>query len=216
MPAPAGRQQPRPRLDHRAAPRAGPRLARRKPVEERRRGARIDDRRRHRATLLGRMATGLQKHISKGVADLARRRELPRVIAVANDAARAPERAVEPPRNANREPARARRESALVPRLDDEVQVVRLNSVLNQAKPKPLLPVAKRAAKDGHAPLGPEVGHTPRDPERHVDRRSTLEHGTSRMPERGIWRARDLARSEHDGILWRAMSRLDARAGAVL
>jgi hypothetical protein len=65
--------------------------------------------------------------------------------------------------------------------------VVRLHRVLNQAKPTPLPPLAKRAPEHVHAPLGPEVRHQPRDSERQMRRRPPIQlrpRGVSRTGTR--------------------------------
>ncbi len=178
VPPPPRRQKPHPRCHHRPIPGpCPPPPPATEPIEKRRRRARINHRRRPSAARLGRVPMRLKQHIRERITRLPRRLELPRMIPVREHSPPPPEHPIQLPRDPNREPLHPRRQRPLVRSLDDQMEMVRLHRILNQPKPTPLPPFAKRAPKDVHTPLGPEVRHRARDPKREMRRRPTVERG---------------------------------------
>ncbi|HEX5631786.1 MAG TPA: hypothetical protein VFX50_01115 [Gemmatimonadales bacterium] len=95
------------------------------------------------ATARGAVAMMIQEHVSERVAHLARRLEGAGVEAGGEEAAAAAEVPVEVPREAHTETGDAAREALRVVGLDEEVQVVRLHGVVDEAKA-----IALRASRE--------------------------------------------------------------------
>jgi hypothetical protein len=86
-----------------------------------------------------RVATRVQQHIGDDRPRLTRRLEHAGEVAVDEDAPAPSERAVDPPREAHGQPANALAERPGVSRLDDQVQVVGLDRVVDEAEAVALL-----------------------------------------------------------------------------
>jgi hypothetical protein len=91
--------------------------------------------------------------------DLLGRAQRDGVIALREHLARTSEQPVDPHRDPDGEPAGAARQALLPGRLDDHVQVIRLDRVLHETKAEPLFALGKRSANDLHATLGSQARH---------------------------------------------------------
>jgi hypothetical protein len=74
--------------------------------------------------------------VDEGVPDFTRREECPRVVAVGEQRADAAPEPVEAARDADQQTLNASRERAAIARLDDQVEVVRLDGEVDQPEPE--------------------------------------------------------------------------------
>jgi len=89
------------------------------------------------------MLAGVVQDVDERVTDFARRPQDASVIAVREDFPATTVKTIEPLRDADREPLDAARERARVVRLGDQVQVVRLNRVLDEPEPEAIASVGE-------------------------------------------------------------------------
>lgn len=179
MPPPANAHEPRPRVGNR---RTGSRLERGpdegafgKPlpsVEVHPRGEAVENTEWHS---VGRarppfVPSRVQEHVSQRVAGLAGRSELASVIAVGEDATSTPRSAIDRAGEPDGQPLHPARERAPVRGLDDEVQVVSLNRIVEQAKPEPIFAPDERTTNLTEASLRREGRDVAADAQRDVNR----------------------------------------------
>jgi phage protein D len=88
------------------------------------------------------------KHVDQRRAHLARRAQRAGVVAVAEDTTGATQKPVERSRDAHEQSLHAARERAPVGGLDDQVQVVRLDRMVNQAQAEALAAARECALED--------------------------------------------------------------------
>ena len=158
MTAPAGGQEPGLGWCDGVAPRPRSRRDVLEAVEARRRRAPIERGQQRRPP--SRCVTALlKKNVRERAPNLARRSERDRVIALAEDLPFAAEQVVEPHRDADGEPSRTSAQGALVPGFDDQVQVIWLDGVPDESKPRALFSSGEGGADDLDALLGAEAGH---------------------------------------------------------
>jgi hypothetical protein len=84
------------------------------------------------------------------------------VKAIAPDRTTAPENAVHGASNADREAAHATREMLTIVRLDEQVEMVGLRRVVQQAKARPARARAQRATNGGEDPVRAASSRSPR------------------------------------------------------
>lgn len=89
------------------------------------------------------MVAEVVEHIAHGIGDFPARAEHVRVVAIDEDAARAPGQRIEPPGDADAEALHAARQGAGVRRLDDQVQVSALDRVVDDPQAKAQLGIAE-------------------------------------------------------------------------
>src|SRR5262249_53193174 len=132
-------------------------------VEPSRRRARIE------LSLAGPVLLEVHQDINDRMPDRPRRSECALVVAIAPDGAAATERAIDGPREPDRESAHPRREKRAVICFDDEVNVIVLDRVMDDPEP-PVRGGGKRAAYGREDTAGPKAADRVRGPESDMDR----------------------------------------------
>ena len=113
--------------------------------------------------------------VAQGVADLARRAQDERVVALGEHLPAPLPDLVQPLRDPDREPLHASRERHSVARLDDHVHVVRLHRVMVQPELPVLLAVLQGLAHDGVGLLAPQALEPFPQTHRHVHGEALLD-----------------------------------------
>lgn len=132
-------------------------IARREPpFEERRRAQRVDPPPRSRADAV--LLRVVQRVVQR-VPHLFRRAQNPLVVAVGEHAAASLHQPVERSRDPDGEPLHAARQRLCVERLDDEVQVIVLHAVVDDAHPRPARGAAQCVPDPVERRLAPQLPH---------------------------------------------------------
>ncbi len=154
MPPPTHAQQPRARGDdwRMDEPCELSRAALPPTVERRARGARID------ALDAQSVLARVVQRVGGRVAHFSRRPQRARVVAIGEHTTAAPDLAVESARDAHAEPLHAARQGSFVARLDDRVEVIRLQRDVDHAHAEAVLADLECAPRDLAHSSAPETG----------------------------------------------------------
>jgi hypothetical protein len=143
-----------------------------------------ETREREATEAFGKVAAGVQEDVRERVPDFVRRRERARVEAIGEDGAAAAEGAPRCARDAGGDGLHAAAEGDAVARFDDQVDVVGLDRVVDEAE-APALAGAREAALDlAHADGAAQRRESRSRLQRDVERRASRECGSRRVGHR--------------------------------